>query len=249
MCRRSGCIWQARRTALAEDGGGTGRDRPAAALLGVRLGRRPGACPLPPRQSGDVAGARVLDFATGSGLVAIAAASPAAGSVEASDIDPWCAAAFELNSRLNDVDIALPGGGPHRHGRRLGRRSGRRRLLRPRPLPTAWSRGSAHLRPAAPWCSIGDPGRSYCPGHLMEALATCRVPVTRMLEDAEVKRTTVWRFRRSPRRSAIRLRPACAGDPRVAAVIRRSPSFPGTTCAAMRASARRLTATQPSVGR
>jgi predicted nicotinamide N-methyase len=42
---------------------------------------------------------------------------------------------------------------------------------------------------------VGDPGRSYLPREKMEALATYEVPVTRALEDAEVKRSSVWRFR------------------------------------------------------
>jgi predicted nicotinamide N-methyase len=41
---------------------------------------------------------------------------------------------------------------------------------------------------------VGDPGRSYLPKDRLEALATYEVPVTRALEDAEVKRTSVWRF-------------------------------------------------------
>jgi predicted nicotinamide N-methyase len=43
---------------------------------------------------------------------------------------------------------------------------------------------------------IGDPGRAYLPKERLEALATYEVPVTRSLEDAEIKRTGVWRFRR-----------------------------------------------------
>jgi predicted nicotinamide N-methyase len=41
---------------------------------------------------------------------------------------------------------------------------------------------------------VGDPGRAYLPKLGLEALATYQVPVTRALEDAEVKKTTVWRF-------------------------------------------------------
>ena len=41
---------------------------------------------------------------------------------------------------------------------------------------------------------IGDPGRSYLPRERLTKLAEYQVPVTRALEDAEVKRTTVWRF-------------------------------------------------------
>ena len=41
---------------------------------------------------------------------------------------------------------------------------------------------------------VGDPGRSYLPKDKLIPLAVYAVPVTRVLEDAEVKRTTVWRF-------------------------------------------------------
>ena len=41
---------------------------------------------------------------------------------------------------------------------------------------------------------VGDPGRAYLPKTGLEALATYQVPVTRALEDTEVKKTTVWRF-------------------------------------------------------
>jgi predicted nicotinamide N-methyase len=41
---------------------------------------------------------------------------------------------------------------------------------------------------------VGDPGRSYCPKERLTSLAVYQVPVTRALEDSEVKKTTVWRF-------------------------------------------------------
>ena len=41
---------------------------------------------------------------------------------------------------------------------------------------------------------VGDPGRSYLPKERLQAVAVYQVPVTRALEDADVKRTTVWRF-------------------------------------------------------
>jgi predicted nicotinamide N-methyase len=43
---------------------------------------------------------------------------------------------------------------------------------------------------------VGDPGRAYCPRDRMEPVAVYSVPVTRALEDSEVKKTTVWRFSR-----------------------------------------------------
>ena len=44
---------------------------------------------------------------------------------------------------------------------------------------------------------IGDPRRSYLPREKLEPLATYRVPVTRSLEDADIKTTHVWRFRQA----------------------------------------------------
>jgi predicted nicotinamide N-methyase len=42
---------------------------------------------------------------------------------------------------------------------------------------------------------IGDPGRSYLPKERLENLAMYQVPVTRTLEDADIKKSGVWRFR------------------------------------------------------
>ena len=42
---------------------------------------------------------------------------------------------------------------------------------------------------------IGDPGRAYLDRERLEAVAEYRVPVTRSLEDCEIKRSQVWRFR------------------------------------------------------
>src|SRR5690606_15582755 len=54
-----------------------------------------------------VAGKRVVDFASGSGIVAIAAMKAGAASVLAADIDPFCGAALELNAALNGVGVAF----------------------------------------------------------------------------------------------------------------------------------------------
>jgi predicted nicotinamide N-methyase len=41
---------------------------------------------------------------------------------------------------------------------------------------------------------VGDPGRNYMPKSGFLKLATYEVPVTRALEDSEIKRTSVWRL-------------------------------------------------------
>jgi len=54
-----------------------------------------------------VRGKHVADFATGSGLVAIAAARAGASSVTGYDIDPFCAAAIRLNTALNETPVGF----------------------------------------------------------------------------------------------------------------------------------------------
>ena len=141
-----------------------------------------------------VAGKHVVDFASGSGLVAIAAAIAGAASVLAADIDPWTKTAVKLNSRLNNAELTFTGSDL------IGTTLEADVLL---AGDVFYDVGFANalvpwfmsLAQAGTTVIVGDPGRSYCPRHLMEPLATYEVRVTRALEDAEVKKTTVWRFR------------------------------------------------------
>jgi len=140
-----------------------------------------------------VRGKRVLDFASGSGLIGIAAKRAGAGSVLAADTDPYCGTAIALNAEANSValdftatdlidtdggwDVVLAGDVFYD------------RELAARLVP--WferlaARGANIL--------VGDPGRSYLPKDRLRSLAVYQVPVTRVLEDAEVKRAIVWRF-------------------------------------------------------
>ncbi len=140
---------------------------------------------------GIVRGQSVLDFASGSGLVAIAAAMANARSVLAADIDPFCAPAIELNAAANEVSLRQT------QADLIGTDAGwdivlagdvfYDRALADRLLP--WFRS---LRDRGSVVLVGDPGRSYLPRTGLVARATYEVPVTRVLEDAEVKRTTVW---------------------------------------------------------
>jgi len=144
-----------------------------------------------------VAGRSVLDFASGSGLVGIAARMAGAARVLAADIDPWSETAICLNAALNGVDVA------HTAQDMIGRDEGWDVVL---AGDVFYDRAFAEM--IVPWFSalaargatvlVGDPGRAYCPRDRMEALATYRVPVTRALEDSEVKKTTVWRFTANP---------------------------------------------------
>ena len=141
-----------------------------------------------------VSGRRVLDFASGSGLVAIAAAKAGAATVEACDIDAFAAAAIALNAEANEVAVTV------RLDDLIGRDEGwevicagdvcyERAMAQSVVdwLSTLQARGATVL--------IGDPGRSYLPKDRLETLATYQVPVTRSLEDAEIKQSSVWRLR------------------------------------------------------
>ncbi len=141
-----------------------------------------------------VRGKSVLDFASGSGLVAIAAAMAGARDVVACDIDRFAIASIELNCAANGVAVTALArdivgedaafdcvvAGDICYERELAQRV------------TVWL---AYLADAGATVLIGDPGRSYLPRDRLEPLATYDVPVTRALEDTEIKRTSVWGFR------------------------------------------------------
>jgi predicted nicotinamide N-methyase len=138
-----------------------------------------------------VAGKTVLDVASGSGLVAIAAARAGAVRVIANDIDPFCAAAVRLNAAINNADVDfLPGDlvGTDRDWDVVLAGD----VFYSRPMAEAFIDWFAMLAARGASVLVGDPGRSYLPRQRLKELATYQVPVTRDLEDAEVKRTTVW---------------------------------------------------------
>jgi predicted nicotinamide N-methyase len=150
-----------------------------------------------------VAGRRVLDFASGSGLVAIAAAKAGAARVEACDIDPFAIAAIPLNALANGVAVEA------RLIDLVGADAGWEVVLAgdicyQQDIAERVTDWLSRLDRRGAVVLIGDPGRSYLPTDRLEALAAYVVPVTRALEDAEIKRTSVWRFRsRSPANGGV----------------------------------------------
>jgi len=141
-----------------------------------------------------VRGKRVLDVGCGSGLVAIAAMKAGAMQVTGADVDLFALAAIAINAQVNGVEVFVTGddliGGPHPAvdfvtvGDLFYERDLSQRLL-------AWLDGFLALGVPV---IVGDPGRSYLPRSRLVALAEYTVPVTRDLEDADVKRSTVWRL-------------------------------------------------------
>lgn len=136
----------------------------------------------------------VLDLGTGSGLTALAAKRAGAAAVLASDIDAFALAAARMNAKANGVTIETTGENvldatPGDFAMILVGDLFYERALAEKVLAyieAAAAKGTVVL--------IGDPGRSYFPNGRFVQVAQYRVPVTRELEDAEIKKTTVWRL-------------------------------------------------------
>ena len=140
-----------------------------------------------------VRGRRVLDFASGSGLAAIAAAQARAAAVTAADIDRHAAAAISLNAAANDttIDIVTED--------MIDRSDGWDVVLAgdicyEQPLADrtlAWLRTLAGTGMAV---LLGDPGRTYRPRDGLVELARYQVPTSLELETRTLCDTAVWRL-------------------------------------------------------
>lgn len=142
-----------------------------------------------------MAGRRVLDFASGSGLCAIAAMHAGAETTDAVDTDAFAIASIGLNAVANrcritayrsdlldddppDVDVILAGDCWYEAG------------LAERVL--AWL---LRARDRGIGVLVGDPGRRYLPEDALELLATYEVRTTTELEDLDLKQGRVYGFR------------------------------------------------------
>jgi predicted nicotinamide N-methyase len=140
-----------------------------------------------------VAGCSVLDLGAGAGLAGIAAMKAGAARVLAADVDPLALAAIEINVHANDVRVETTGAD----------------LLATTPVATDivlvgdlfYEQALAErvlafieaMRAIGAEILVGDPCRSYFPKQRFTKVAEYSVPVTRELEDAEIKSTAVWR--------------------------------------------------------
>jgi predicted nicotinamide N-methyase len=139
-----------------------------------------------------VAGRRVFDLASGSGLCAIAAMGAGAAEATGADIDAFAVAAIRLNARANrrrvtalcrdvldeeppDVDVILAGDCWYEA------------RLAARVLP--WLR---RARDRGVDVLVGDPGRRYLPAAGLVELARYDVRTTTELEDLALKQARVY---------------------------------------------------------
>ena len=138
----------------------------------------------------------MIDVASGSGLVAIAAVLAGAAAVTAYDIDPLAAAAITVNAAANGVPVpaacadVLSGPAPDGTDLVLVADAFYEKDLAAHVLgflERSEARGAAVL--------AGDFGRRYLPYARLTPLASYDVPGLSALEDADVKHTTVWTLR------------------------------------------------------
>jgi predicted nicotinamide N-methyase len=144
-----------------------------------------------------VAGRRVLDVASGSGLAAIAAAVAGATAVTANDIDPYALAAIALNASASGVAVAVNGddllagdggdpdvvlaGDVFYNSEMAG--------LMLAFIKRAAARGAVVL--------VGDPGREHLPRHQLSVVATYPAVTGGAAQDAQVTEVHVLRPRTS----------------------------------------------------
>jgi predicted nicotinamide N-methyase len=137
-----------------------------------------------------VAGQRVLDFAAGGGIAAIACAMARAASVEAAEVDRLAAAAIDRNAAANRVSLMV------HHGDLVGTACRWDLILcgdvcyeapmTQHILP--WLHEMA--RDAKVW--LADPGRTYLPREGLKPFACYRVPTSLELEDRTERDVTLY---------------------------------------------------------
>jgi predicted nicotinamide N-methyase len=140
-----------------------------------------------------LAGRRVLDFAAGCGIAAIAAAMTGA-EVEAAEIDPLAIAAIALNAEANGVRVTPLARDV------VGEAGGWDVILAGDVCYEAPM--TAHIWPwlraraaAGVEVWLADPGRAYLPREGLAPFARHAVPTSRELEDRDARDVVLYRLR------------------------------------------------------
>ena len=142
----------------------------------------------------EVAGRRVLDLATGSGLCALAAVRAGASRVTAVDVDRVAVLAAGLNAELNGLELAVEladvlDGPPPDVDVVLAGDVFYDAEMSARVLPWLQAAARAGVR-----VLLGDPGRHYLPRALLGELGAYDIPTTQDLEGVLVRTTRVYTF-------------------------------------------------------
>jgi predicted nicotinamide N-methyase len=141
-----------------------------------------------------VRGKKVFDFATGSGLCALAAKLAGAKEVTANDIDPFAIVATGMNAEANNLQVLVA------HEDNVGRALPQPDIILAGDFCYEWPMAGY----AVEWMRslvkqgktviFADPGRVYTPHEGTELLATYEVPTPRAIEDSDMKVTRVCRM-------------------------------------------------------
>jgi len=141
-----------------------------------------------------VKGKRILDFAAGSGIVAIAASLAGAASVEAAEIDAMAISAIKLNAAANNVAVTIA------LEDLLDRTDCRWDVILAgdvcyeRPMAEkvfGWLRSCAALGATV---LLADPGRAYLPTNGLMRLADYSIACSLDLEDRLSREVTVYQI-------------------------------------------------------
>lgn len=140
-----------------------------------------------------VRGKRIIDFAAGSGIAAIAAMKAGAAQATATEIDPLALKAIELNAALNEVRIEMTGDidmtqPPKDTDLILAGDVCYQQAMAARLTRWLWICVANGIR-----VLLADPGRAYVPlGGLDRELACYEVPTSRDLEDRDSRTVKLW---------------------------------------------------------
>lgn len=139
-----------------------------------------------------VAGKRVFDFASGSGLVALAAKKAGAAAVMANDVDPLAILAISLNAEANSLALDTL------HQNQLGKAMHGYDVIVAGDFCYEWPMAGYAIewlrRCVAEGVTVlcADPGRPHAPQDGLDVLATYDVPTTREVEDSTLKHTKIF---------------------------------------------------------
>ena len=142
-----------------------------------------------------VAGRDVVDIATGSGLVAIAASMCGAASVRATDIDELAIAATRLNASLNNVKVDAAAVDVRDVTVAPGTLVTVGDVFYDEKIAAVMLAELSRLAAAGAEVIVGDPNRAYLPRDMLDVVAHYDVDVETDIEDAPVKPSIVARLR------------------------------------------------------
>jgi predicted nicotinamide N-methyase len=141
-----------------------------------------------------VDGRTVVDVASGSGLVAIAASLAGARSVTAYDVDDLAVAAARMNARLNRAQVTVLQADVREVPVEPGTVVTVGDVFYDERLAAVMLPALRRLAAGGAEVLVGDPQRAYLPRDTLEVVATYDVDVEADLEDSPVKETVVARL-------------------------------------------------------